>query len=53
MVGMLAKKDPNGALQACDDIKEEKWRGECFFLVSDNVKLIGDDRAAARSKANL
>ena len=39
-------KDINEALQSCGPIEEQKWRGECFFLVSDIGELVGDDAIA-------
>ena len=35
--------DINEALQSCGPIEAQKWRGECFFLVSDIGELIGED----------
>jgi hypothetical protein len=50
VAGNIAKYDPNKSLKICDKIKDSKWRGECFFLVSDTAQLIGDD---ARSVCKL
>jgi len=52
VIALMAEEDPNGALQACNQIKEKKWRGECFFLISDNAGLIGDDARAVCALAD-
>ena len=43
VIALSAVSDANKTLQSCGAIQQKKWRGECFFLVSDTVELIGED----------